>query len=278
MTITPQLADRLLASCGSSLADLDAARKNLANGEIYATPPGDSVFMEILGEEFSYDDKYLNVIGYIPGTGALMGEGLGRGMDNQVIIVSAYFDGLGTGPDGTIYPGANDNASGVATMLEMARVMMEGEYQPKKTVVFIANSGGQRRDLLAVNNAMNAKTGFGLLTVEAILELSGTGAGTGDAIFLGPGSSYRLVTLYQEAAGRTGAAVTTRGRDPHFGRPSYLYADPRTALSAFISWEGSDWQTNTVYDTVENIDPEKLQQTGETSLLTLLVLSREVEY
>lgn len=35
---------------------------------------------------------------------------------------------------------------------------------------------------------------------------------------------------------------------------------------------------NTVHDTIENIDPEKLQQTGETSLLTLLVLSREVDY
>ena len=195
--ITPQVADRLLKSSGSSLADLDAARETLSSGEMFFTSPGNSVYMEIIGAEDTLDDKYLNVIGYIPGTGAFMGEGLGKGMDKQVIIINAYFDGLGVGPDGTIYPGANDNASGVATMLEMARVMMEGEYQPKKTVVFIANSGGQRRDLLAVNNAMNAKTGFGTLKVEAILDLSGTGAGTGNEIFLGPGSSYRLVTLYR---------------------------------------------------------------------------------
>ncbi len=278
ITITPELADRILASCGSSLAGLDAAREALGNEEMYYTSPGTSMYMEIIGAENTLEDKYINVIGYIPGTGALMGEGLGRGLDNQVIIINAYFDGLGTGPDGTFYPGANDNASGVATMLEMARVMMEGEYQPKKTVVFIANSGGQRRDMLAVNNAMNAKTGFGLLTVEAILELSGTGAGTGDEIFLGPGSSYRLVTLYEDAAGRTGAKVTTRGRGTHFGRRSFNFGDPRTAMSAFISWEGSDWQVNTVNDTIDIIDPDKLQQTGETTLLTLLVLSREVDY
>ena len=278
ITITSELADRLLASCGSSLAELDAARKGLGNGEIYYTGSGDSMYMEIIGAEDTLEDKYINVIGYIPGTGALMGEGQGRGLDNQVIIINAYFDGLGTGPDGTFYPGANDNASGVATMLEMARVMMEGEYKPKKTVVFIANSGGQRRDMLAVNNAMNAKTGFGLLTVEAILEMSGTGAGTGDEIFLGPGSSYRLVTLYEDAAGRTGAKVTTRGRGVHFGRRSFSWGDPRTAMSAFISWEGSDWQINTIHDTLDIIDPEKIQQTGETTLLTLLVLSREVDY
>lgn len=278
MTITPELADRLLASCGSSLAALDAAREDLPHGEMTYTVTGDELYMEIHGAENTLDDKYINVIGYIPGTGALMGEGQGRGLDNQVIIVSAYFDGLGTGPDGTFYPGANDNASGVATMLEMARVMMEGEYQPKKTIVFIANTGGQRRDMLQVNNAMNAKTGFGLLTVEAILELSGTGAGTGDEILLGPGSSYRLVTLYEDAAARTGAKVTTRGRGTHFGRRSFSWGDQRTALSAFISWEGSDWMVNTVNDTIDIIDPDKLQQSGETTLLTLLVLSREVDY
>lgn len=278
MYITPELADRLLASCGSSLAALDAARDGLANGDMYYTDPGGKLYMEIIGAEDTLDDKYINVIGYIPGTGALMGEGQGRGLDNQVIIINAYFDGLGVGPDGTFYPGANDNASGVATMLEMARVMMEGEYAPKKTVVFIANSGGQRRDLLAVNNAMNAKTGFGLLTVEAIIELSGTGAGTGDEIFLGPGSSYRLVTLYEDAAARTGAKITTRGRGTHFGRRSFSWGNTRTAMSAYISWEGSDWMVNTVHDTIDIIDPDKLQQTGETTLLTLLVLSREVDY
>jgi hypothetical protein len=49
-------------------------------------------------------------------------------------------------------------------------------------------------------------------------------------------------------------------------------------MSAFISWEGSDWQVNTVNDNIDIIDPDKLQQTGETTLLTLLILSREVDY
>jgi Zn-dependent M28 family amino/carboxypeptidase len=65
----------------------------------------------------------------------------GRALSEQVIIVSAYHDGLGDQPDGILYPGANDNASGVARMLEMPRQLMASPYEPKKTVMFVAWAG-----------------------------------------------------------------------------------------------------------------------------------------
>jgi hypothetical protein len=163
-------------------------------------------------------------------------------------------------------------------MLEIARVLNQGSYQAKKTVVFVAWAGGERGEALGVRDVMNAKLGFSSLTVEAVIELSGVGAGDGKEIALGDESSYRLVQLYQEAAGRTGVSTTTRGRDPHFD--SYFRPETRSesALPLCVSWDGSDRIAHTVEDTFEAIDSEKVEQVGQTTLLALTVLSREVEY
>jgi hypothetical protein len=277
MYITPEAAEQLLGTAGSSLAELDRQINNLGVGETATTNTGAEVHLKVSAQMNDADMCY-NVTGFIPGTAANTTTGITQALDSQVILISAYYDGLGTGPDGTLYPGANDNASGVAAMLEMARVLKESPYAPKKTIVFSAWSGGERSKGFSVKNVMNAKRGFGLLTVEAVLELSGVGAGTGDAIQLSEGSSYRLVQLYQAAAARLGNAVTTRGRDPHFGLPTQVGFGGRSGLTLNVSWDGSDATAHMPQDTADAIDPDKLRKSGQTTLLTLMVLSRETEY
>jgi len=56
---------------------------------------------------------------------------------------------------------------------------------------------------------MRAKRGFNLLTVEAVIELSGVGAGSGSGIALGSGTSFSLVQVFQDAASHVGV------RSPH---------------------------------------------------------------
>jgi peptide/nickel transport system permease protein len=279
MLITPQVADRLLATAGSSLAQFDQLATGLQPGEVALTGTGATAHLNTaLAMSEGLDEKYYHVIGFIPGTGAHTGPRLGMGMDSQVIMVSAYYDGLGVGPDGTLYPGANDNGSGVATMLELARVLKQAPYQPKRTVVFVAWTGGERTEGLSVSNVMNAKAGFMSLTVEAVIELSGVGAGDGSEIALEQGSSFRLVQLFQKAAGRLGVSTTTRGRGPHHGMFASRGFGGRSALSLYVSWDGSDRTAHTPEDTLEALDPRKLRQVGQTTLLALTVLSREVEY
>ncbi len=65
----------------------------------------------------------MNVVGTLPGRGALAG---------QAVIMGAHFDHLGTGhfgslaPDsGRIHHGADDNASGTALVLELARTLRQ---------------------------------------------------------------------------------------------------------------------------------------------------------
>ncbi len=74
-----------------------------------------------------------NVIGYI--------EGKDETLKDEFIIIGAHFDHAGDNKNGTYNPGALDNASGTAVMMEIARVLKEGNYKPKKSILFIAFNG-----------------------------------------------------------------------------------------------------------------------------------------
>jgi hypothetical protein len=66
-------------------------------------------------------------------------EGSDPALRSQYVIVSAHLDHLGVGEPihgKTIYAGAMDDASGVATVLETARALSQGE-RPKRSVLFL---------------------------------------------------------------------------------------------------------------------------------------------
>ncbi len=80
-----------------------------------------------------------NVIGIIPGTDEQLSK--------KPLIISAHYDHLGTGwPDvhkgdaGKIHFGADDNASGVAILIELAKVLA-GSIKPLRTIIFVAFTG-----------------------------------------------------------------------------------------------------------------------------------------
>jgi ABC-type dipeptide/oligopeptide/nickel transport system permease component len=279
MYISRQTADALLSTAGSSLRALEALRDSLPRGSMGVTGRGATVRAAVEGYDGDADTSdYIHVLGFIPGTGALAEQSGGRALNEQVIIVSAYYDGLGDQPDGILYAGANDNASGVAMMLEMARQLMASPYEPKKTVMFVAWAGGDRWEGLSIVEIMNAKIGFSSLTPEAIIELSGVGAGNMDQAAIGEGSSFRLVQLFRDSAGEFDLKTTTRGRGPHFGLLSAAGFGERSAMTLLLSWDGSDQYVHTPLDAPETIDPQKLEKLGRSALLTLLVLSRETIY
>jgi len=274
MVISPSVAKQLLATTGISLSALADIVKGLGVNQVAITGEGAEVQMSVNAakfEDFS-KDQYINIIGVIPGEGDYLTS------EEQVIMVSAYYDGVGMGPDGTFYPGANDNTSGVALLLELARLMKESIYKPEKTVIFVAWTGGERGEGLSIVNVLNARPGASGFTVEAVIELSGVGYGSGKSIALQDGSSYRLVKLFQAAAEKYNDPTTTRGRSPHYGRGMVPGFGDRCALTLSISWDGSDDLAHTPRDVPELIDSQKLTRVGRTTLLTLMVLCREPDY
>jgi hypothetical protein len=69
-----------------------------------------------------------NVLGLLPGADP--------DHQDEIVILGAHYDHLGRDPDGTIYNGAYVNASGVAAMLEIARLWQAQGYRPARSVLF----------------------------------------------------------------------------------------------------------------------------------------------
>lgn len=73
--------------------------------------------------------KTSNVIGIVPGTDT-----------KNFIFVTAHYDHLGRMGD-VIFPGANDNASGISMLLNLAKDFSEGKIKSRYTLVFVAFAG-----------------------------------------------------------------------------------------------------------------------------------------
>lgn len=70
-----------------------------------------------------------NVIGLIEGSDSLLKE--------ECIVFVAHYDHLGTNDEGEIYNGADDNASGVATLLELAGMFSRNAVKSKRSILFL---------------------------------------------------------------------------------------------------------------------------------------------
>jgi membrane dipeptidase len=71
-----------------------------------------------------------NVLGILPGNHPQLKE--------EYIILGGHLDHLGIGIDGKIFNGADDNTTGVAVMLEVARVLNLNQFKPDRSIVFAA--------------------------------------------------------------------------------------------------------------------------------------------
>jgi hypothetical protein len=72
-----------------------------------------------------------NVLAIVPGSDPALRD--------EVVVIGAHLDALGEVPfREEYYPGANDNASGTAVMLELARAVAASPTKPKRTLLFAA--------------------------------------------------------------------------------------------------------------------------------------------
>ena len=80
-----------------------------------------------------------NVIGIIEG----------KKKKNEYIVIGAHMDHLGVSPNGLFYPGADDNGSGAALIMELARVLSKRK-DLQRSILFIA-FGGEEQGLIGSN-------------------------------------------------------------------------------------------------------------------------------
>jgi len=137
-TLTTEGATTFFANTGHPFADLKAladAGKPLPHFEI----PGTLHATTVINTQPHI--KAPNVIGLL--------EGSDPKLKKEYVIISAHLDHLGIGRpvDGdTIYNGAMDNASGVASVIESAKLLSAGPH-PRRSILFIALTGEELGEL-----------------------------------------------------------------------------------------------------------------------------------
>jgi aminopeptidase N len=137
-----------------------------------------------------------NVVGVLPGRDP---ERAGQSM-----VIGAHYDHLGMigatrEHEGTMHPGADDNASGVAVLLEMAsRLALVANME--RSVVFVAFTGeeaGRKGSRYYVRNEKRypVSKAVGMINLDTVGRL-----GKGKIIVLGSGSAKEWSSILRESA------------------------------------------------------------------------------
>jgi len=143
---------RLFERAPKTLAAVRSEAKANPNAQPrgFALAPTLSVEAENKWEDFTSPE----VVGLLKGSDPALAA--------QHVVLMGHLDHLGIKPDAKpgedgIYNGALDNAAGVATMIEAARQFAAQPVRPKRSVLFIANTG-EERGLLGADYFANHPT------------------------------------------------------------------------------------------------------------------------
>ncbi|MFL2856738.1 MAG: M28 family peptidase [Pseudohongiellaceae bacterium] len=111
-----------------------------------------------------------NVVGIIPG--------VNRDVSAKPIVIGAHYDHLGINSDGELHVGADDNASGVSVMIEVAAKVARA-FAPQRPIIFAAFSG-EENGLLGSEYFVQNPPGpfetedlFAMINLDAVGRLEG---------------------------------------------------------------------------------------------------------
>jgi len=179
----------------------------------------------------------------------------------QSIVVGAHYDHLGEGwPDvrrenrGKIHPGADDNASGVAILLEVARLLAK-ERPPERTVIFAAFSGeeagrrGSKHFVAQMKNFPTEKM-IGMVNLDTVGRL-----GQNKLFVFGTGSAEEWIHLFNGISFVTGVPIQPAQKD--LGTSDQVsFADAGVPAVQLNSGPNLDYHRPS--DTADKIDPAGL--------------------
>jgi hypothetical protein len=119
--VTESVARRLAEATGSSLEQwFDEAERRDFQPRALNTD---------VAIDIDYEVRHFNGVN-------VLGKITGTSWPDEAIVYSAHHDHLGVAPDGQIYNGAIDNATGVAMMLNVAAAFKAAPEPPARTVIF----------------------------------------------------------------------------------------------------------------------------------------------
>lgn len=255
MHIDGKLADTLLGS-GLSLRTLqEEIDKTKKPRSLSLT--GKKVFMEVYFK--TEPVKANNIVAKVEGSDPVLKD--------EVVIVGAHYDHEGKDNNGEFYPGADDNASGSAAVLELARAFKNMETKPKRTILFILLTAEEKGLLGArfyVDNPL-----FPLEKTIAYINLDMIGRNDVDQ--MGVLGKYQFPKLFKiiEKINKNTTNFELNFNVDEFIRNSDHFPFMRKKVPAVFFNSGMHDELHTPRDTVGRIITEKVEKAAQLVFLTL---------
>ncbi len=188
-----------------------------------------------------------NLVGVVRGTDPTLKD--------QYILITAHYDHIG-GSGTTYYPGADDNASGTAGLVELARLVVGS--QPKRSLLFVAMSGEEKGLLGSAAFAANPPVPLASIVAEVNLDMiSRNGART---LYLTPaavsGQVTTLVTKARELA--VGKDLDLNKGIDQYWQQSDHYSFAKRGIPSIFFNTGSTADLHRTTDTVDKCDFPKM--------------------
>jgi hypothetical protein len=204
--LSPAAARASLAAAG-----LDAVSARVAKpGEV----PGATVTLRTAGSERLVWSR--NVLGLLVGSDPKLRE--------EAVVLGAHLDHLGRNGDVT-YPGADDNASGVSALLEIARAFAVLPGRPKRTVVFAFWTGEEEGKLGSGHYVRHPRWPLARTTAYVNLDMIGH-----------PWRPGELQKLVADTGLPDGAAFLAKVEPTMFAEPGLPLDAPD--IAAALRWAG----------------------------------------
>jgi aminopeptidase YwaD len=181
-----------------------------------------------------------NLIGYLPG----------RTLPDSFLVVTAHYDHLGMLGKRTYFPGANDNASGIALLLELAAHYAQPENRPTYSVVFIA-FGAEEAGLVGSRYFVEHPL-VPLQRIRFLLNLDLLGTGEEGATIVNGRvyeRQFQLLTSLNKA-GHYLPSITARGRAAN---SDHYYFSERGVPAFFIYTRGGITAYHDVHDQADSL-------------------------
>ncbi len=258
LRLSPALADKLFAAAGTSRAEWT---QKLIKGEVVAADF--SAHSQTLTAEARVDLKLVkgqsnNIVAKLEAPGA-----------KSSVIVGAHLDHLGLGEGGTslskikgaIHHGADDNASGVAGVMQVARTLAakvkSGELKLKQNVYFGLWTG---EEIGVLGSNYFAKNSVAKNKITASINMDMIGRMREALIVQGLGSAKEWKGLVEQTNFKDPMPLTTQ-EDPYL--PSDALSFYMKGIPSIMLFTGSHPQYHTGEDTAALINYEGLVKTAD---------------
>lgn len=193
----------------------------------------------------------------------ILGKIEGSKKDAGYVLIYANIDGLGEGVQNKYFPGALNNASGVGTMLEIARLMKSQNSTPEKTIIFAVWNGSANGRFGSVNYVENPI--YPLNKTEAI-GISSIGWIKSDLLLLatGEGTNENYAYKFVQYTERLNTDVQVNSSGSIGEIMEFIKRDvPVVEITGQYSNRFINKSINTYDDNTVQLSKEKLESVGE---------------